>query len=206
MKIKWLLMVTVFAVFTFTATTFAQISIGAKVGVNLSNVYNSSDKTMQADPKIGLAFGGFLSVPIGEFLGIQPEVLFSQKGFQGSGSFLGSNYNYSKTTNYIDIPILLAIKPSKLFTLLVGPQYSYLLSQKYVFNSAIINTQQEEQFNNDNVRKNTLCVTGGADINLANIVLGARVGFDVFNNNGDGTTTTPQYKNVWYQATIGFRF
>ena len=25
------------------------------------------------------------------------------------------------------------------------------------------------------------------------------------NNNGDGTSATPRYKNVWYQATIGLR-
>jgi len=46
---------------------------------------------------------------------------------------------------------------------------------------------------------------GGVDINLVNIVLGARVGLDMYNNNGDGTSTTPRYKNVWAQATVGFR-
>lgn len=206
MKNKWLLVVTTVAIITFPAITFAQISIGAKVGANLSNVYDSNDETMQADPKLGLAFGGFVSIPLGEYFGIQPEVLFSQKGFQGSGSILGSDYSFSRTTNYIDIPLLVAIKPSEMVTLLVGPQYSYLISQKYVFNSAIVNTEQEEEFNNDNIRKNTLCITGGVDVNFDKIVLGVRAGIDAFNNNGDGTTTTPQYKNVWYQATIGYRF
>jgi len=43
------------------------------------------------------------------------------------------------------------------------------------------------------------------DINLNNIVIGARAGWDLFNNNGDGTSTTPRYKNVWAQATVGIR-
>jgi hypothetical protein len=33
-----------------------------------------------------------------------------------------------------------------------------------------------------------------------------RGSWDLKNNNGDGTSTTPRYKNVWYQATVGYRF
>ena len=29
---------------------------------------------------------------------------------------------------------------------------------------------------------------------------------DIQNNNGDGTSTTPRYKNVWFQGTLGFKF
>jgi len=78
--------------------------------------------------------------------------------------------------------------------------------QKDVFGSATTTVDQETQFKNDNIRKNTLCFIGGADLNLDHVVVGARLGWDLFNNNGDGTSTTPRYKNVWYQGTIGFRF
>lgn len=183
-----------------------KLMIGVKVGANLSNVYDTQGQQFQADSKFGLAAGAFVSIPLGRYFGIQPEVLFSQKGFQGSGSLLGSNYSFSRTTNHIDIPILLAIKPIELVTVLVGPQFSYLLSQKYVFNSALINTQQEQQFNNENIRKNMLGITGGIDFNLSNIVISARTGWDFQDNAGDGTSTTPRYKNMWYQATIGYRF
>jgi hypothetical protein len=37
-------------------------------------------------------------------------------------------------------------------------------------------------------------------------VLSARSGWDVQRNNGDGTSSIPRYKNVWFQATIGYRF
>ncbi len=214
MKNKSILFVTALALFIFPTINVAQtsddfgerISVGFKIGPNLSNVYDTKGEQFKADPKFGLAAGGFISIPIGKFLGIQPEVLFSQKGFQGSGTILGNNYSFSKTSNYIDVPILLALKASENFTFLLGPQYSYLISQKYVFNSALINTTQEDQFKTDNVRKNTFCATGGADFTFDNIVVGARIGLDLFNNNGDGTTTTPQYKNLWYQLTMGYRF
>ncbi|MCE5330881.1 MAG: PorT family protein [Bacteroidales bacterium] len=213
MKNKSLVLLAAVALFLFPATNFAQssqpsegISAGFKVGANLSNVYDSDNEDFQADSKLGFAAGAFLSLPLGRYLGIQPEILFSQKGFQGSGSILGSDYSFSRTTNYIDIPILLAIKPIGLITLLVGPQYSYLMSQKYVFKSAIVNIEQEEQFENEDIRKNTLCITGGFDVNLTNIVLSARTGWDLQNNSADGTSSTPRYKNMWYQATVGYRF
>jgi len=182
-----------------------KISIGAKIGANLSNVYDSQGEQFNADAKFGLATGLFVAIPFGKYLGIQPELLFSQKGYQGSGSIFGSNYSFSCTTNFIDVPILLAFKPLPFITVLAGPQYSFLISDKYVFNSAIVNTIQENEFNNDNIRKNILSMLAGFDLNFKNVVVGARVGWDLQDNKGDGTSETPQYKNVWYQATIGFR-
>jgi len=202
-----------FALFLFTSMSFGQssdfgekISIGVKVGANLSNVYDTQGDEFDANAKLGLAVGGFLQIPIGTFLGFHPEVLFSQKGYQGSGSILGSDYNYVRTTNYIDVPLLIAFKASPAFTFLLGPQYSYLVSQKYFLHTALGDINQEEQFENENLLKNTLCVTGGFDINMNNIVIGARAGWDVLSNKGDGTSSTPRYKNMWYQATVGYRF
>lgn len=182
-----------------------QIHIGLKVGANYSNVYDTQGEKYDANGKIGFATGAFLSIPIGTFLGIQPEVLFSQKGFKATSSVLGSDVSLTRTTNYIDIPVFLAIKPTEMLTLLVGPQYSYLMKQNDKFTNPITNLEVNQDFNNDNVRKNTVCMVAGVDINLSNLVLGARVGMDMFNNNGDGTSTTPRYKNVWAQATVGFR-
>jgi cellobiose-specific phosphotransferase system component IIB len=182
-----------------------QIHIGLKVGANYSNVYDTQGEKYDANGKIGFATGAFLSIPIGTFLGIQPEVLFSQKGFKATSSVLGSDVSLTRTTNYIDIPVFLAIKPTEMLTLLVGPQYSYLMKQNDKFTNPITNIEVNQDFNTDNIRKNTFCLVGGVDINLSNLVLGARVGMDMFNNNGDGTSTTPRYKNVWAQATVGFR-
>ena len=182
-----------------------QLHIGVKAGANYSNMYDSQNKEYSADGKIGFAAGAFVSIPIGTFLGIQPEVLFSQKGFKATSSVLGNDVSLTRTTSYIDVPIFLAVKPSEMVTILVGPQYSFLMKQKDVFSSPITNITTTDDFNTDNIRKNTLCLVGGLDINLNNIVIGARAGWDLFNNNGDGTSTTPRYKNVWAQATVGFR-
>ena len=179
-----------------------KLQLGLKAGVNLSNVYDAQGEEFKADSKFGFVAGVFLTIPIGKYLGIQPEILFSQKGFQATGKILGMAYTFTRTSNFIDIPVLIQLKPLASVTFLVGPQFSYLIKQRDKFANALMETQ----FTNDNIRKNILCFIGGADINLEHFVFGARVGWDVTKNNGDGTSTTPRYKNVWYQATLGFKF
>lgn len=183
-----------------------RLLFGLKAGVNYSNVYDTQGEEFQADPKLGLAAGAFIAIPIGKYLGIQPEVLYSQKGFKATGRILGGNYEFTRTTSFIDVPLLVSFKPSEFITLLAGPQYSYLIKQSDVFANSSTSFLQEQEFENDNIRKNILCLTGGVDITMKHIVLGARVGWDIQNNNGDGTSATPRYKNVWYQATVGYRF
>jgi hypothetical protein len=179
---------------------------GLKAGVNYSNVYDSRGEEFRTDPKLGLAVGAFFAIPLGTYLGLQPEVLFSQKGFKSTGRILGSSYNLTRTSNYVDIPLFFAFKPSEFITLLAGPQFSYLIKQTDAFANTTTTIEQEKEFGKADIRKNTLCVTGGVDLTIKHIVLGARVGWDVQDNNADGTSTTPRYKNVWYQATIGYRF
>ncbi|MBF6642305.1 PorT family protein [Flavobacterium sp. J49] len=184
----------------------SEISVGIKGGVNLSNVYDSEGDDFVADSKVGFVLGGFVSIPLGRYFGLQPEVLFSQKGFKSSGTFLGSTYEMTRTSNYIDVPLLVSFRPVESVSILFGPQFSYLTKQKDDFEGGTISATQEEEFSNANLRKNTFGLTGGVDFNVDRMVIGLRAGWDVKNNNGDGTSDTPRYKNMWYQATIGYRF
>jgi hypothetical protein len=182
-----------------------KFQFGLKIGSNYSNIYDSNGEKFEAKGKFGLAGGVFMAIPIGKFLGVQPEVLFSQKGYKQTGTFLGSTYDLTRTTDYIDIPLLLSIKPVNFLTIQLGPQFSFLTKQKDVFKNALATVEQQDEFKNTNIRKNLLCAVGGVDINIKRIIIGARAGWDIQNNNGDGTSTNPRYKNAWVQATLGFR-
>lgn len=182
------------------------LSFGLKVGANYSNVYDSENEDFVADSKIGFAGGVFVAIPLGKFVGIQPEVMYSQKGFKSSGTYFGSTYEMTRTTEFIDVPVLLAVKPIEQITLLFGPQFSYLMKQKDEFTGGNISSTQQQEFDNDDITKNIMGLTGGADINLNNLVLGVRAGWDIKTNEGDGNSSTPRYKNMWYQATVGYRF
>jgi hypothetical protein len=179
--------------------------IGFKGGINRSNVWDEQGQDFRADAKTGLAAGLFMSLPLGETFGIQPELMLSQKGFKGSGTLLGTGYSLTRTSSFIDIPIQLQIKPAEFFTFLIGPQYSYLLRQKDVYTFGANSTEQLQEFNNDNIRKNIFGFTIGADVNIKHLILSGRIAWDIIKNNGDGTTTTPRYKNQLVQFTIGYR-
>ena len=180
------------------------VKFGLKAGANYSNIYDSIGDKFDAKAKYGFAVGIFLALPIGSVLGIQPEILFSQKGYEQTGTFLGSTYTLTRTTDYLDIPLLLSIRPAKFLSIQIGPQYSFLTRQKDTFSNSNTTIEQEKDFENQNIRKNTLCFVGGIDFNFKNVIIGTRAGFDAQNNNGDGTTNNPRYKNTWIQATLGF--
>jgi len=180
-----------------------KLQFGIKAGANFSNVYDTKDQAFNANFKVGFAAGAFISIPIGSLIGIQPEMMFSQKGYKATGTLLIADYEFTHKVNYIDVPLLFSFKPSPFVTLLAGPQYSFLIKQKDVFKSGGLTINEEQDFKND---RSVLCFLGGFDVNVNQFVFGARAGWDIQNNNGDGTSTSPRYKNMWYQATLGFKF
>lgn len=181
------------------------ISFGFKAGINFSSIYNSHTENFHARGKAGFAGGAFLYIPIAKYIGIQPEVLLSQRGFNSSGIYLLNSYELKRTLNYVDIPIFFAVKPIERLTILFGPQYSFLMSQSNVFTNSSLNRFQEDQFKSEPVRHNIFCLTGGLDFNFNNVVFGLRTGWDVTHNRENSSSQTPRYKNIWLQASVGFR-
>ncbi len=179
---------------------------GVKAGANLSNVWDERGNDFRADSKFGFVGGAWLGIPIGTYLGFQPEVLFSQKGFKGKGTLLGTEYSFKRTTTHLDIPLQLQVKPASFLTILVGPQYSFLFSEKNTYSFGPNSLEQEQEFDNDNIRRNILGFVIGADVIVQPFVFSGRVGWDVLDNHGDGSSSTPRYKNRWIQLTAGLQF
>jgi len=191
---------------TSTTDNRNHLTLGLKAGVNFSNVYDTKGENFVADGKLGIAAGAFVVIPLGKVIGIQPEILYSQKGFKSSGTFIGTSYEMTRTTDFIDVPLLVSIKPVEYISILFGPQFSYLMKQKDEFTGGTLTATQEQEFDNKNLRKNILALTGGADFNIDHLVIGIRAGWDIKDNDGEGNSTSPRYKNMWYQATLGYKF
>src|SRR5687768_3461945 len=103
---KILLTIATMASMIYAAKAQDGVAVGFKIGTNYSNVYDSKGENFEADAKFGFATGVFVSIPLGKYLGVQPEVLFSQRGFKATGTMLGSSYDLTRTKNYIDVPLL----------------------------------------------------------------------------------------------------
>lgn len=179
---------------------------GFKAGINRSNVYDEQGQDFIANGKTGFAGGFFIALPIGSFLGFQPEVLISQKGFSSTGTIYGDRYWLERTSTFLEFPLQVQLKPFRFLSLLGGVQYSYLLSQRDAFTNGVNTVAQSEEFANDNIRKNVFGGNIGFDVNIRHVVLSGRYGWDLRANRGDGSSFTPRYKNVWLQATVGYRF
>ncbi|GAB3534248.1 porin family protein [Pontibacter brevis] len=174
MIMKKLLSVFAFALISVTAAQ-AQSGLGVRGGANLSNLEGDLRNESLYDSKWG--FHGGLTLNIGiidNFFSIQPELLYSNKGFKNADE----EYTLPNQTtplyrrvgkvnyNYIDLPVLAKIKAGPLY-FEAGPQASYLLSVKdetsvYADNNLVSSTTTV--IDRDNMRKFELGYAAGVGI------------------------------------------
>ena len=111
------------------------IRLGLRAGANYSNLAGDVQNQGTYNNKVGFLGGVMLNVPLLQdgFLSLQPEILYSQKGFENkpteyTGLLGGKQKREGQVNyNYLDVPVLLKVRASGLI-FEAGPQYSYLLS------------------------------------------------------------------------------
>lgn len=111
-----------------TLSVQAQVGVrfGAKAGLNVSQIGGGTmeidgetNDVDASDMLLGFHIGGVANFSLTDRFGLQPEILFSMQGeSEGEGS------NVVKTTlSFINIPVLLDIKPLPGLSIFVGPQF-----------------------------------------------------------------------------------
>ncbi|RNA61721.1 PorT family protein [Chryseobacterium nematophagum] len=113
------------------------VKFGAKAGINISTIV---DEVKLGDPRTGIYLGGFVNVPLGRFISIQPEVFYSQTGFRNFAQCLVMSYpgassvtmneNRKANLDYISVPIMFQFNITKGFYLEAGPQFNFLVNNK----------------------------------------------------------------------------
>ncbi len=109
--------------------------LGVKGGLNLNRVNGQSfSETFD----MVYLVGAFAEIDINKFIGIQPELIYSQTMTKRSSfsslyntrfnqAFLNDNANIQ--LNYLTIPVLLRLNLGKLLTFNAGPQFGILIGQ-----------------------------------------------------------------------------
>lgn len=196
---------------TFSTTLKAQddsrenFHFGIKGGLNFASLIQDDYPDYDVDHKMGYVAGAYMAIPLGKFIGLQPEVLVSQKGFESTGRVLLNNYTFRRTTTWLDIPLLVQIKPTEHIALVGGIQYSYLLKKKDEVSGSDVIVTDDVRYENQDITKNILGAVVGLDINLNHFMIFGRYNIDLRKNNGDGTSTVPEYKNQVFQVGVGLR-
>lgn len=182
--------------------------IGVKGGVNLSNIIKKGDNNFSTDFKPGLNAGLIVEVPIVKTFSFAPELMFSQKGYKTTGSsLLGGPYDYTVTTNFIDIPILAKFNPTEKFSIFLGPQVSFLTSTTEKFTQGSTSYQNTIREENDRLKKSIAGGVAGFGVTLTKqLDFHARYALDFQKNNEDGTSETPLYKNQVAQFGLAYKF
>lgn len=214
---KKLLLVIVFAVSTAFAAQAQTASFGVRGGANISNLSGDLRDEDLFKNKVGFHAGIMANFGIVDnFFSIQPELLYSVKGFKNEDKEIqvaGQNLRREGKVNYnyLDLPVLARIKAGPLY-FEAGPQASYLLSvnneTKTFLNGNLQSTNRDEK-SKDGLEKFEVGYAAGIGFTSANnaISFGVRYNgaFSDFvkedvNFNGDLTNA----RHSVFMVTVGF--
>lgn len=181
----------------------AQVKVGVKGGLDVSNIIKTNDPNFNTNYVTGFNVGVTLEIPIIGPLGVQPEVVYAQKGYKANVT----GGDFTQTRNFIDVPLLAHLRVADNFSVVLGPQFSFATSTTNVYSNGITVTQQTQyDRDRDNFRKSIIGGVAGFAIDLSKSVdLHARYALDLQKNNGDGTSQTPEFRNQVFQIGLAFK-
>ncbi|OGX88957.1 porin family protein [Hymenobacter coccineus] len=128
---KKTLLATALLAVTAAAAQAQSPSFGIKAGASLTNMVGDGTTGFDYKNKFGFHGGFVANLPLSDVFSIQPELLYSMKGYKISGvDPFGDLDNRRETLHYIDVPVLARINAGGLF-FEAGPQFGYLVATKF---------------------------------------------------------------------------
>lgn len=144
MNKKWIFTATVIMSFLALSSVNAQIKGGFISGVNFSKYkltyLDEQDESYYSTSRLmGFHAGLVFDVPFGGALGVQPSIMFSQKGnklnFEKADPLYPETYQSKHNLNYVEVPILFKYRfgsEDAGFSLLAGPSLNFAIGGKMV--------------------------------------------------------------------------
>lgn len=168
---------------------------GVKGGFNMSNLY--SNDANDDNVLYGFNAGVYATLPISDFIAIQPEILFTTKGAELDYNNAFATGNAKFRLNYIEVPLLVRVNITKNFNVHAGGYASYLVSSK-VTGDGDINFDQE--INTDDLNKFDAGLSAGVGVDFNPVSIGLRYNYGLTTVGKErtlaGTTYTfPDAKN-----------
>ncbi|MBC7361987.1 MAG: PorT family protein [Candidatus Aminicenantes bacterium] len=193
----------------------ALVTFGVKGGLNYSNLTFSPPADIFTNQKYLKSFSGgfFLAINLGP-IGFQPEVLYSRRGFEFSGTDpISGPYQVQILLDYLEIPLLVRLNiiplgPIKAYVF-GGPSYGYL--QKAKFKETSQNSPTTEDIKSD-FKSSSLAAVGGLGLDLKipmlfKITLDARYHYGLSNIiQPTSDLGTYKIKNKGFSIMLGLGF
>jgi opacity protein-like surface antigen len=206
------------------ATANAQIKFGAKAGLNLSSISDikvsgagASISILEGDGMLaGFHVGGFANFSFGQYIGLQPELLFSMQGGKQKPSALVYDESSSVdfTFDYINVPILVDIKPFANFSVLVGPQigfniYKSMSAEGETVSGSDFDKAFEAEFGKNPFKSFDFAAVIGLQYTfIEHLTIGARYSIGLANafSISESGADAKGWKNNTFQFSVGWTF
>ncbi|MDI6033500.1 porin family protein [Flavobacterium sp. LB2P84] len=146
MKIKLITIALFFGVITTMNAqdnTIPKSNGGIKGGYNLAAV--SFDGDGETEQRHGFHIGVYGESFISESFSIQPELMYSQQGYE----ITNSSGTFTQKLDYINLPLMLKAYPSRNFFLEAGPQIGLAVSHKEEYDGLFSGSQEYDPNNFD---------------------------------------------------------
>ncbi len=178
--------------------------IGLKGGLNASSLFYDSQGVTNKNERIGFNLGVFAQAPLGEFLAIQPELLYTTKGASADYNVLGLNGRNTFRLNYAELPVLLTFKLGQAVELQAGPYAAYLVNSNVNSNGSF--GTGTTAINADNFNRFDYGLAGGVNIYFGKAFIGARYGqgLQKIANSGIASSVLGNAKNSVGMLSVGF--
>jgi len=168
--------------------------VGIKGGANLQKI---DDQSFKDEFKFGYNLGAFAEINFNNKWGIQPELMWSQSVYTTASDIdeviPDSKSDFDVKLNYLQIPLLLNFRPSKIITFQAGPQFGILLDEDKTL----------LQNGGDAFKKGDFSMLAGAQLNLGPLKAGARYAIGL--NNINDITNENEWKTRGWQLYLGVR-
>ncbi|PKN79254.1 MAG: hypothetical protein CVU48_05895 [Candidatus Cloacimonetes bacterium HGW-Cloacimonetes-1] len=189
----------------FVGILVAQVKIGVKLGLNMANI-NSESLPINTDARFGAHLGAIMQYPLIPELLVQPELLFSMKGYSYESSEPEFSQSIKVRYNYLEVPMLLKYNagiPEMWIQPYIGPSVGFLLSAKakgeYTSNG---DTHSVDEDMKQGMRDIDLGWIIGIDaIYMDNLMIGLRYNHGLFGLT-EGIDDSP--KNRTFMLSVGY--
>jgi hypothetical protein len=181
----------------FASSASAQITYGAKAGVNFANV-SFADEDVPSSSRIGLLAGAFATVPLTGWLSVQTEAIYTVKGASIDIFDIESDY----IVDYLEVPVLARVPIQRRVYLAVGPSIAFRIRAR---NRTSFGGSTEEVNIADDVESLDIGVVGAAGLEMGRWVFDGRYTHGFSDTDAD-TSDNVKIRNRVFSVSAGFRF
>lgn len=195
-----------------TATIRAQTVYGFRVGANLATLDGNFGEAAEPDSYTGLVAGSFTRFALRGGLGVQVEVLYSQKGARFERDIAGTTVEQTLVVTYLEVPVLLTYTVPLAYRnaplLYVGPAVGFEIGEHIRQRAG----ELEQTESSDDLTSPDLGVLVGADVPLSlgalDALLGIRYTYGLTDlvNPESATDPAAEFSNRVLALTVGFLF